>query len=108
MPGLLAAAELFCYPSLYEGFGLPPLEAMAAGTPALVGNYPAAPEVLVDAAVIVDGVDADAIADGLTKLCSDAGERARIAREGRARAVRYTWEKTAQRTLSAYEAAMSE
>jgi glycosyltransferase involved in cell wall biosynthesis len=108
LPGLLAAAELFCYPSLYEGFGLPPLEAMAAGTATLVGNYPAAPEVLAEAAVIVDGTDTDAIADGLTRLCTDDSMRIRFARAGRARAVRYTWEKTAQETITAYAAAMSE
>jgi glycosyltransferase involved in cell wall biosynthesis len=108
LPGLLAAADMFCYPSLYEGFGLPPVEAMAAGTPALVGNYEAAPEVLGDAALIVDGTDTEAIADGLTRLGTDASLRARMARAGRARAVRYTWEGTAQATLVQYEAALTE
>jgi glycosyltransferase involved in cell wall biosynthesis len=108
LPGLLAAAELFCYPSLYEGFGLPPLEAMAAGTATLVGNYPAAGEVLGDAALIVDGSDPSAIAEGLRKVATDGEARARLARAGRARAGRYTWEKTALDTLAAYEAAMAE
>lgn len=108
LPGLLAAADVFCYPSLYEGFGLPPVEAMAAGTPALVGNYAAAEEVLGDAALIVDGTDTEAIADGLTRLGTDGSLRARMAPAGRARAVRYTWEATAQATLAQYEAAMTE
>jgi glycosyltransferase involved in cell wall biosynthesis len=108
LPGLLAAAELFCYPSLYEGFGLPPLEAMAAGTATLVGSYPAALEVLGDAALIVDGADTEAVADGLMRLATDDALRARMTRAGRARAVRYTWEKTAQQTMSAYQDAMTE
>jgi glycosyltransferase involved in cell wall biosynthesis len=108
LPGLLAAADVFCYPSLYEGFGLPPLEAMAAGTPALVGNYPAASEVLGEAALIVDATNAESIADGLVRLTGDHGLRTRLARAGRANAVRYTWERTAQRTMSAYREAIAE
>jgi glycosyltransferase involved in cell wall biosynthesis len=108
LPGLLAAADVFCFPSLYEGFGLPPVEAMAAGTPTLVGNYAAASEVLGDAAVIVDGTDIEAVADGLTRLATDGSLRARLARAGRARAVRYTWEATAQATLAQYEAALTQ
>ena len=105
LPGLIAAAELFCYPSLYEGFGLPPLEAMAAGTPALVGRYPAAEEVLGDAALLVDPLDPDALAEGLVALLSDPALRARYARAGRAHSLRYTWHRTAAATLKAYEAA---
>lgn len=103
LPGLLAAADIFCYPSLYEGFGLPPLEAMAAGTATLAGRYSAAEEVLSDAAMLVDPTDADAIADALVALASDEDLRARLSRAGRARAIRYTWEKTGAATLKSYQ-----
>ncbi|HEX2050200.1 MAG TPA: glycosyltransferase family 1 protein [Actinomycetota bacterium] len=106
LPGLLAAAEVFCYVSLYEGFGLPPLEAMAAGTPVLAGRYSAAPEVLGDAAVLVDPLDEDAIAHDLAALAGDADRRRALARAGRARAVGYTWARTALTTLAAYRAAL--
>ena len=102
LPGLLAAAEIFCYPSLYEGFGLPPLEAMAAGTPALVGDYPAATEVLGDAAMLVDPRTADALAEGLRLLAGDADQRKRLAMRGRARALTFTWERTGRQTVAAY------
>jgi glycosyltransferase involved in cell wall biosynthesis len=108
LPGLLAAADMFCYPSMHEGFGLPPLEAMAAGTPALVGNYPAASEVLGEAALVVDATDAESIAGGLVQLGEDRRLRTRLARAGRAHAARYTWERTAQRTMSVYREAMAE
>ncbi len=101
-PGLLAAAEIFCYPSLYEGSGLPPLEAMAAGTPALVGAYPAAIEVLGDAAMLVDPLDPEALAEGLRLLGGDADARKRLAMKGRARALIFTWEQTGRQTLEAY------
>ncbi|HEU4480964.1 MAG TPA: glycosyltransferase family 1 protein, partial [Actinomycetota bacterium] len=71
LPGLLAAADVFCYPSLYEGFGLPPLEAMAAGTPAVVGRYGTAQEVLGDAALLVTPTDVDALAEGLFQTATD-------------------------------------
>jgi glycosyltransferase involved in cell wall biosynthesis len=102
LPGLLAAADVFCYPSLYEGFGLPPLEAMAAGTATLAGRYSAAEEVLSDAAMLVNPTDADAIADALVALVTDEDLRARLSRAGRAQAVRYTWENTGAATLKSY------
>ncbi|MFN2490206.1 MAG: glycosyltransferase family 4 protein [Actinomycetota bacterium] len=105
LPGLLAAAELFCYPSLYEGFGLPPLEAMAAGTPALVGRYRAVDEVLGEAALSVDPSDPDAIADALVSLVADDNLRRKFVRAGRARASTYTWERTALATARAYREA---
>ncbi|CAN5700286.1 glycosyltransferase family 1 protein [soil metagenome] len=105
LPGLLAAADVFCYPSQYEGFGLPPLEAMAAGTAVLVGRYSAADEVLGDAALLVEPTDVDAIAGGLIALATDEGLRRRFAMAGKARAARYTWEATARGTLRAYREA---
>lgn len=102
LPGLLAAAELFCYPSNYEGFGLPPLEAMAAGTPAIVGRYSAAPEVLGDAACLVDPGDADGFADALRSLAGDAAMRRSYVVAGKAHAAGYTWNRTAATTIAAY------
>jgi glycosyltransferase involved in cell wall biosynthesis len=106
LPGLLAAAEFFCYVSLYEGFGLPPLEAMAAGAPALVGRYSAAEEVLGEAALLVDPLDVDAIGDGLRRLADDERLRRRLAMSGKARAASYSWQRTGQMTLDVYRAAL--
>ncbi len=106
LPGLLASAELFCYPSLYEGFGLPPLEAMAAGTPALVGRYNCAEEVLGDAAELIEPNDVEAMREGLVGLVQDPLKRERMARAGRAKALAYTWERTASATIGAYRAAL--
>jgi len=104
--GLLASAEFFCYPSLYEGFGLPPLEAMAAGTPALVGDYPAALEVVGDLGLIVDRTNPDDIAEKILQLAQDDRLRQRLAVEGRAHAATFTWNRTARTTIEAYEAAL--
>jgi glycosyltransferase involved in cell wall biosynthesis len=108
LPGLLAGAELFCYPSSYEGFGLPPLEAMAAGTPAVVGRYPAAAEVVGDAAVLVDPTDSDAIALQLARLATDDNLRRRTARAGRIRASTFTWERTARATADVYRSVLEQ
>lgn len=107
LPGLLAAAEFFCYPSLYEGFGLPPLEAMAAGTPVLAGGYSAASEVLGEAALIVDPLDVDALGGALERLASDDDLRQRLGRAGRRRAAGYSWERCAALTQAAYEQALA-
>ena len=107
LPGLMAAAEIFCYPSVYEGFGLPPLEAMAAGTACVVGRYSAAPEVLGDGATLVDPTDANALAQELARLASDHNARSSLALTGRAHAGGFTWEKTAAATVLAYEAALA-
>ena len=104
--GLLASAEFFCYPSLYEGFGLPPLEAMAAGTPALVGDYPAALEVVGDCALIVDRMNPNDIAEKVLRLAQNDGLRQRFAIEGRAHAATFTWNRTARATMDAYKAAL--
>lgn len=107
LPGLLSAAEIFCYPSLYEGFGLPPLEAMAVGTPVVAGRYSCAQEVLGDAARLVEPTDVEALAGALTELASDSSLRQQLALMGRARATRFTWEKAAAQTLAVYEQAAS-
>lgn len=106
LPGLLASAELFCYPSLYEGFGLPPLEAMAAGTPAVVGRYSAAAEVLGDAAWLVDPHDAGGFADALRTLANDTALRRSYVVAGKAHAAGYTWSRTAATTMDAYRSVL--
>lgn len=102
LPGLMAAADIFCYPSHYEGFGLPPLEAMAAGTACIAGAYSAAEEVLGDAALLVAPRDQDGLARELVRLATDASLRRTLALAGRARATAFTWERTAALTLEAY------
>jgi glycosyltransferase involved in cell wall biosynthesis len=107
LPGLLAAAEAFCYPSLYEGFGLPPLEAMAAGVPGVVARYSAAEEVIGEGALLVEPTDVESLARALLDLIEDEALRNRLRLSGRARAAGYTWGATALATLAAYQAALS-
>lgn len=102
LPGLYAGASIFCYPSLYEGFGLPPLEAMATGVPVLAGAYSAARETLGDAALIVDPLDPAALQAGLERLAGSAAERRALSVAGKARAAAFTWDRTARATIEAY------
>jgi len=96
---LYAGASAFAYPSLYEGFGLPPLEAMAAGAPVLTSNISSLPEVVGDAALTVDPYDVAAIRDGLAALLSDPTLAADLRRRGRLRAAGFDWARTARETL---------
>jgi glycosyltransferase involved in cell wall biosynthesis len=95
---LLGGAEAFVYPSLYEGFGLPVLEAMACGTPVVTSNVSSLPEVAGDAADLVDPADPASIADGIDRVLGDAELRTRLVDGGLHRAERFTWEETATRT----------
>jgi glycosyltransferase involved in cell wall biosynthesis len=103
---LLAAANIFCFPSLYEGFGIPPLEAMAAGTPVVAGDYSAANETLGDAALIVDRHDSRALGEGLLALATDDALRKRLRADGRERAKQFTWQRTAALTIEVYRSVM--
>ena len=96
---LYQSASMLAFPSLYEGFGLPLLEAMAHGLPALIGRSGSLPELAGGAAVEVDADDADAIAAGLERLLADPGLRARLGEAGRRRAAEFTWEKAGLATL---------
>ncbi len=89
---------MLAFPSLYEGFGLPLLEAMARGLPAVAGNVGAMPELADGAAVFVDPEDVDAIAHGLEQMLTDRQLRERLAAAGRRRAEGYTWERAASVT----------
>jgi glycosyltransferase involved in cell wall biosynthesis len=95
---LMAGARALVYPSLYEGFGLPVVEALAAGTPVLTSDVSALPEVAGDAALLVDPSDVESIADGLRRLSEDEALRKRLAEAGPPRAAGFTWEAAARRT----------
>ena len=97
-----ARASVFAFPSLDEGFGMPLLEAMAAGTPVVTSNRSALPEVAGDAALQVDPADTAALATALTQLTQDQGLRDRLAERGRLRAQEFTWEKAVRSTWDVY------
>jgi glycosyltransferase involved in cell wall biosynthesis len=104
--GLWAIAEAFVFPSLYEGFGLPVLEAMARGVPVACSNASSLPEVAGDAALLFDPYDESAIADALRRLLGDRELADRLRAAGRERARRFTWEHTAQATIDSYRRAL--
>lgn len=102
------AAALFAFPSLYEGFGLAPLEAMACGTPVLASNIPSVAEAVGDAAELVSPDNVFDIARGLRALLSDKARREELAALGRARAAGFRWETTAAQTTSIYSEIFSD
>ncbi|MEM8530676.1 MAG: glycosyltransferase family 1 protein [Chloroflexota bacterium] len=103
MADLYSGAEVFVFPSLYEGFGLPPLEAMACGVPVLCGDTSSLPEVVGHAALRVDTQQVEAMAQGLTRLLTDDALRNRLKVVGQARASRFSWHQTAEATMRVYE-----
>lgn len=105
LPALFSAADLLVYPSLYEGFGLPPLEAMACGTPVIASNISSLPEVTGDAGLLVDPLDVSELAEAMRRVLTDGELRQRMRAKGLERAKRFTWEETARRTLRVYEEA---
>jgi glycosyltransferase involved in cell wall biosynthesis len=102
LEGLWALAEAFVFPSLYEGFGLPVLEAMARGVPVACSNASSLPEVAGDAALLFDPHSEQGIAQALERLLDDDALRARLRARGMARAEQFTWERTASLTLESY------
>jgi alpha-1,3-rhamnosyl/mannosyltransferase len=100
---LLAGASVFAYPSRYEGFGLPPLEAMTAGTAVVATRTGALPEVLGDAAVLVAPGDADALADALANVLTNEAARDALIERGRRQAAQYSWDACARGVVHLYE-----
>jgi glycosyltransferase involved in cell wall biosynthesis len=107
LEGLYALATLVVFPSLYEGFGLPVLEAMARGVPVATSNRSSLPEVAGDAALLFDPEDTDAIRATIERVLSDPRERERLRDAGQERARSFTWERTAALTVAVYERALA-
>ncbi|HEY5625574.1 MAG TPA: glycosyltransferase family 1 protein [Dehalococcoidia bacterium] len=107
MHDVYAGAEMFVFPSLYEGFGLPPLQAMAAGVPVISSPAGSLHEVLGEAAVYVDPAEATTIAAAIQRLAADPGLRERLAGEGRRQAALYSWDKAAKETMDVYRSVAS-
>ena len=107
MPGLFAGADAFLYPTLYEGFGLPVIEAMACGTPVLTSSTSALQEIAGGHALLVDPMDVGAIAAGIVTLSTEPAKRVELTKLGLARASDFSWNKAAEATLNVYAGALT-
>jgi len=105
LPALYTLADLLAFPSLYEGFGLPPLEAMACGTPVVTSDNSSLPEAVGSAALLVNAEDTDGLTEAMARVLCDASLRMRLAEQGRAQAARFTWPAAARKLLEAYQLA---
>jgi glycosyltransferase involved in cell wall biosynthesis len=103
LPALYSGSVCFVYPSYFEGFGLPPLEAMKCGTPVIAGNRTSLPEVVGDAGILVDPFDVSAIAAAIERIVDDSDFRHQLSVRGLARSRIFDWRETARRTLNVYE-----
>jgi glycosyltransferase involved in cell wall biosynthesis len=99
LPTLYRQAEMLVYPSLYEGFGLPPLEALACGTPVVTSNTTSLPEVVGEAALTVDPTSIEAIAGAMARILDDATLQAQLRQAGVERARQFTWQRSAQQLV---------
>jgi glycosyltransferase involved in cell wall biosynthesis len=102
LPAVYSAATLFVFPSLYEGFGLPPLEAMACGTPCVVSNSSSLPEVTGSAAMLFNPTSLEGLEQGILRVLTDEALREELRREGLRQAALFSWDRAAQETLAVY------
>jgi glycosyltransferase involved in cell wall biosynthesis len=105
LPALYSGAVCFVYPSYFEGFGLPPLEAMKCGTPVIVGNKTSLPEVVGDAAFLVDPFNVDEIAHAMEQVLKDSSLRSQLRAKGLERSKLFDWQDTARKTVAVYKKA---
>jgi len=103
LAALYSAASLFVYPSFFEGFGIPPLEAMQCGVPVISGNKTSLPEVVGDAGILVDPFDVEAIADAMSRALHSTDLRTELVAKGFERAKLFTWQKSARQVLDIFE-----
>jgi glycosyltransferase involved in cell wall biosynthesis len=103
LAALYRLARVFVFPSLYEGFGLPPLEAMASGTPVVTSNVSSLPEVVGDAALLIDPYEPESIADAMRRVLTDERLREDLRARGLARAREFSWERSVRRVREIYE-----
>jgi glycosyltransferase involved in cell wall biosynthesis len=108
LPALYRAASVFAFPSFYEGFGLPPLEAMACGVPVVTSNTSSLPEVVGDAALTVNPHDTNALANAIHTALTDEGWRAQAIAKGLARSQMFTWQRAAQQLLGVYKTVLKD
>jgi glycosyltransferase involved in cell wall biosynthesis len=106
LPLLFASAEALLFPSYYEGFGLPPLEAMASGCPVVASRAASIPEVCGEAVLLVDPHSVDGWREAILRVCRDDTLRMTLSERGLERAARFTWNACAERTLAVYRRAM--
>ncbi|MBU1880302.1 MAG: glycosyltransferase family 4 protein, partial [Chloroflexi bacterium] len=104
-PLLMAGARLFVFPSLYEGFGMPVVEAMACGVPVVCANVGALPEVAGDAALLVEPTDTAALTEAMRRTLTDAGLRRDLVARGFRQAARFSWDRCAAETLAVLQQA---
>jgi len=102
LPALYSLADVFVFPSLYEGFGLPPLEAMACGTPVITSGSSSLPEVVDEGGLMVPANDPDVLAETIRRVLNDPGLREDLAKRGVSQARKFSWQAAARRLLTLY------
>lgn len=107
LPIFYNACRVFVYPSLYEGFGLPPLEAMSCGTPVITSDISSIPEVVADGGLLIDPFDTKSLSDSLEGLLNDKNKMVELSSKALQRASKFSWENTAKKTVEVYEKILS-